>query len=57
MLEPIKTLCKYCRYYEPIKGKHHGYCRRPYSHYEGLKVNGAKKGADRCFEKRGADNG
>lgn len=56
MLEPIKTLCKYCRYYEPIKGKHHGYCRRPYSHYEGLKVNGAKKGADRCFEKRGADN-
>ena len=39
MLEPIKTLCKYCKYYEPVNGKRHGYCRKPYSHYEGLKVN------------------
>lgn len=48
--------CRECKYYERVPQKRHGYCRKPYGYYEGLKVTGAKKAADRCFEKRGADN-
>lgn len=44
--------CRQCKYYEKVPKKRHGYCRRPNGYYEGLKVTGAKKAADRCFEKR-----
>lgn len=49
--------CRQCKYYDKVPKKRHGYCRKPHGYYEGLKVTASHNGADRCFEKRGADNG
>lgn len=51
-MSAVTWICKNCRFYEPVKHKRHGYCRKPYAHYENLKVNASHIGATRCFERK-----